>query len=234
MNKYFWIAPLFIILLVFPFLKKIDLYFAHLAQTHFQYATSSFVLFFYRYGYLICYVIVFPALIGLIGSCFLRRWRSYLPVYLYFILSLTVGGGIIINVALKHHWPRPRPIQVKQYALSYPSIYPAFSKKQGYSDNFRSFPSGHVAAGAFLISIYFIGKRYQNKALKKIGIYSACFFTASLSGTRILQMGHYFSDTLASAIIMWYVCLAFDWLILDRFFLYYHQKNGQLPKNTLE
>lgn len=124
-------------------------------------------------------------------------------------LSLAIGPGIIVNSLFKEHWGRARPYQVirdhKPFSLP---IEPHFNRP---TDN--SFPSGHVSIGAFL-GVPFIAARRR-----KIGI-ALSFLGAVIVGVvRWLQGGHYPTDIMMAAIIVWFVAASVT-LLVDKYFIH--------------
>lgn len=130
-------------------------------------------------------------------------------------ITLTLGAGLITNMGLKEYWGRPRPKQVIEFGGKHeyrPFWHPNFHTRH---DPQRSFPSGHVAMGFYFLSLYLVGKRYNNVPLKRSGLFLVAFLGGGLMIARIAQGGHFFSDVLFSPILMWYVAKASDWLVFD-------------------
>ncbi len=123
-------------------------------------------------------------------------------------LSLALGPGLICNSLLKDNWGRARPYQVirDHHPFSYP-WQPHFDRP---ADN--SFPSGHVTIGAF-VGVPFIAARR-----KKLGV-ALCIAGFTLVGiVRYLQGGHYFSDIVMAATIVWLVNILVT-EIVDKYFM---------------
>jgi lipid A 4'-phosphatase len=142
-----------------------------------------------------------------------QKWRKHL---LLLILTMVIGAGLITHVILKDHWERPRPKQTELFGGSKPfrAFYePDISLKIG---SHKSFPCGHCTMGFYFFAVALIGKRLHNRPLFWFGISFALILGFLLSLARIAQGGHYFSDTLASALIMWLIALGCDWLIYTR------------------
>ncbi|AUR52252.1 phosphatase PAP2 family protein [Aquella oligotrophica] len=123
-------------------------------------------------------------------------------------ISLAIGPGLLVNTFFKDEWGRPRPYQVirDHKPFSYP-WQPHFNHPK---DN--SFPSGHVSIGAF-IGIPFIAARR-----KRLGVALCIVGTIVVGIVRFLQGGHYFSDILMAAIIVWSVNLVVT-LLVDKYLM---------------
>ena len=67
--------------------------------------------------------------------------------------------------------------------------------------------------GFYFFAVALLGRRLGSRILFITGMALALILGIALSVTRIAQGGHFFSDTLATAIIMWTAALAIDWLL---------------------
>lgn len=219
MNKYFlWITPTLLLILLTPFTPELDLSFAKafykaeiISFTH-----SKWLKTIYHWG-------VIPGLLTgaisvfiLISSYFHAPWRTFRTPALSLILSLALGSGLIINVILKDNWNRPRPKQVVEFGGQQhyrPYYSPNFETPPEPS---RSFPSGHASMGFFFFSLCLVARRHGSKALFISGVALTVTLGFLLSVTRIAQGGHFFSDTVIAAYIMWYTALTIDWWLYDK------------------
>jgi lipid A 4'-phosphatase len=140
-----------------------------------------------------------PALIAGLAWCSLssaaqaRRYRAWLA---FALLSLALGPGLVGNTLLKEHWGRPRPEQIIQFGGSEEYV-PAFLPSRECSHN-CSFVSGHAAVGYWLIGGAWLWPR-RRWHWRASGIAAG-----SLIGlARIAQGGHFFSDVLGAALVVW-------------------------------
>ncbi len=67
--------------------------------------------------------------------------------------------------------------------------------------------------GFYFFSLIFLGKGLNSRFLYYSGLFLVVTLGGALSLTRILQGGHFFSDVLASAVIMWYT----SWALYELF-----------------
>lgn len=121
-------------------------------------------------------------------------------------ISLAIGPGLLVNTFFKDEWGRPRPYQVIRDHK--PFSYPWQPHLGNSKDN--SFPSGHVSIGAF-IGVPFIAARR-----KYLGVSLCVLGTIVVGVVRFLQGGHYFSDILMAAIIVWLVNV-FVTIMVDKY-----------------
>ncbi|MGR3951379.1 MAG: phosphatase PAP2 family protein [Chlamydia sp.] len=214
-------APLFLFIALYPFIKELDLTFASYSFNSEQrlFAPPNWCSYLYIWGIVPGQLIFCIAgLISTIGF-FLKKirknaiWRESI----YLVLVLAIGSGVISHWVLKEHAHRPRPKQIIEFGGKHEYIKPFSPKKpagQSYSDSLhdklRSLPSGHATMGFYFLSFWFIGKRCTNRALSRFGLFFGVFLGVLLSISRILEGGHFFSDSLASFLIMWYTPFFLD------------------------
>lgn len=170
-------------------------------EGHFQ--SNSFFDAIYTYGLLPAWILAGGAICLLIGSFtfpLLKKWRS---IAIFLLSTLAVGPGILVHAVLKDHWGRPRPRQVLEYGGQQPFrpyYQPNFFKQPEPS---KSFPCGHCSMGFYFFALALIGKRYQKKHLYYLGFILAFGLGGLLSFARIAQGGHFLSDTLGTALVVW-------------------------------
>ena len=129
------------------------------------------------------------------------------------ILSLTLGSGIISYCLLKTWWGRPRPHQLVEFGGSQ-SFKPYYKPDITFPPkSLKSFPSGHATTGFYFFVIYFIGRRLNSKRLKITGLLLGAGLGGLLSFARVMQGGHFVSDVIVAAIIMWLSAYASDLLL---------------------
>lgn len=212
----FWdiAIPLLLLAIIAPFTPDLDLTFANyfFNQQTKQFSSHPFFVFMYKWGVLPGQMIGIAAILVFLLSYFSQRFVSWRKPALVMILTIGVGAGLITHVFFKDHWKRPRPKQIEQFGgtESFRAFYePNFSA----SGNFKSFPSGHSGIGFCFFALAIHGRRIHNVGLYRGGILIALTLGIGLSLTRIAQGGHFFSDTLASACLIWMVAAISDWLL---------------------
>lgn len=215
-----WWLPLFLMALLTPWSPSLDLavsqFFYRLGGDNF--ISNDITTFFYTYGVIPADLLVATALMIFITSYILHRkeWRA--PA-LVLILTLAIGAGLIIHPLLKDQWGRPRPKQIVQFGGMQefrPYYKPNFFNQPEPS---RSFPCGHCSMGFYFFALMLVGKRIDRPLIQYIGLSIALGLGIALSIVRIAQGGHFLSDTLMTALIMWETALLCDFLI-------YHYKKA--------
>lgn len=132
------------------------------------------------------------ALLILIGGWRLEKCRRWRKQALFILLFLLLGPGLIANVILKDNLGRPRPREVKVFAGEY--RYHQFWEP-GEAGRNSSFPSGHASIAFALIGPWFLlREKHRGDALFCLAIGLGWGGVVGLG--RILQGGHFVSDTL--------------------------------------
>lgn len=204
-----WMLPVLAMLILTPLTPFLDLeisrYFYH--TSGFQ--SNAFWTFLFNYGPYPAHFTAIAALFIFTASFFFKTWRRWRAPALVLMLTMAIGAGLIVHAALKDHWGRPRPKQTIEFGGTqhFRAYYePNFSHQPEPS---KSFSCGHCSMGFYFFALALVGRRMGSPALFYIGIGFAVVLGILLSLTRIAQGGHFFSDTLISALIMWltaYVC----------------------------
>ncbi len=163
--------------------------------------------------YKLTIIIIATFAIGLIGL-FLYEFvskKEYVQkrVLVYLLLSLILGPGLIVNVVLKNHFGRARPSQIKAFGGT-KKFTPAGVIASQCQKN-CSFTSGHAAAAFYFLSLLPLIKR--RKAL----FATIIILWGSLVGfVRIVQGGHFLSDVVCSALIVYLVAKILYYLLFER------------------
>jgi lipid A 4'-phosphatase len=213
-----WLCPALFALVITPFASWIDLsttqYFYAIGNDRVEHFIKGPILnALFDYGTIPANFTALSATLLLIGSYLFKKLKKFKNPCLVLLLTYAMGAGLIINGILKEYWGRPRPKQVEEFGGTQKFL--AF-----YEPNFfhqpqpsKSFPCGHCATGFYFFSLALVGKRLKKPLLWASGLTIATLLGTTLSLARMMQGGHFFSDTLFSALIMWYVALTIDWLV---------------------
>ena len=217
-----WLIPVLIALILTPFTPSLDLFVAKLAYTyrfdttsHAKFSSGPFLDLVYLYGVIPAQITCASAILVLIFSIWLPSLHRFRTISWVLAFTLIIGSGLVTHIMLKQFWGRPRPRQIEQFGGSQqfrPYYQPMIGKAAEPS---RSFPSGHSTTGFYFFCLYFIGKRLKSPFLSWFGITLSLVLGGALSLARILQGGHFFSDVLIAALIMWCSAVFCDYLFYD-------------------
>lgn len=204
--------PLFLWFIFTPWSAELDLKISHIFYHDGSFASHPFWNWLYVYALWPAWILTFIAFTGFVLS-FKKAHRAWRIPCLYLLLTFGVGAGLIIHAVLKDHWGRPRPRQVTEFGGMQPfrSYYEPNLGNQ--PEPSKSFACGHASLGYYFFALAFLGAIYHSRLLYRLGLGLAWGLGLLLSLARIAQGGHFLSDTLASALIMWLTAWVFAyWL----------------------
>ncbi len=208
-----WWVPILLMAILTPFTPMLDL-----ATTRYFYHDGHFVSndatnFFYVYGFWPADMTGVAAAVALLLSYCSIKWKKWRSPALVLLLTLILGSGFITHTLLKDQWGRPRPKQVEEFGGTQafrPYYEPNFLHQPQPS---KSFPCGHCTTGFYFFALALVGRRLHSPSTYVLSMIFAVALGVALSVVRIAQGGHFLSDTLISALIMWFTALACDWLV---------------------
>jgi lipid A 4'-phosphatase len=131
------------------------------------------------------------------------RWNR--DQWLYLATGSVLGPWLLVNVVLKEHWGRWRPLSISEFGGR-----ESFSAPFDWSGTCASncaFVSGEVASMVML----FIGAALVSSIWRPVFYGAAVLFGALVSVIRIGQGGHFLSDTLAAAGLMAVLAASLLW-----------------------
>ncbi len=167
--------------------------------------------FIYKYGIFLGYFLVVGALVMVSASYWnmiLVKWRR--PAF-FLLFVMILGPGVLVNATLKDHWGHPRPREIKEFGgkENYVKVWVKGQTKG------KSFPCGHASMGFFMsIPFLFLRNRYKKWAW-------VFFIFGTLYGTligiaRMIAGGHFASDVLWAAGIVWLTGIISYYLLRTR------------------
>lgn len=210
------ISPLLLLFILIPVISDIDLM---VSSYFFDPATgfekNALNLFAYRYldwtgkGFTIIVALLYGA------SFRYKNLMHYRPAMLYLLLAMGLGS-LITHGLFKSFWGRPRPVQTVYFNGSQP-FYPFYLPGRVDSPrHFASFLSGHATMGFYFFALTILSLRIRSNALFYLSIALTSILGLWLSYARISLGGHYFSDCLAAAAVMWLSAYVCDYWVFKR------------------
>lgn len=130
---------------------------------------------------------------------------------LFLVLVFIIGPGLIVNQGFKNHWGRPRPHQIQEFGGQH-AFVPVGSPGPLHQHN-SSFPSGHAAVAFYLMSPGFI-LHARRRGLSKTLIFGGMLFGGTMALVRVIQGGHFVSDVLSSAAIVYFTAVTLSRFVL--------------------
>jgi len=169
--------------------------------------------FVYRHGVLSGVLLAAAALVVLTLSYWSPRrlYRLRRPA-LFLVLVAAIGPGLLVNVAFKDHYGRPRPREVEELG-GQEHFLPVWV--MGEDSQARSFPCGHCSMGFYLSTPYLVlRRRRRGLALAFLGTGLALGLV--LGAARMMAGGHFLSDVVWAGGMVWLTALALHrWLAPD-------------------
>jgi membrane-associated PAP2 superfamily phosphatase len=150
------------------------------------------------------------ALVAL-ASLVVARLRPLRCVAFAIAIALAVGPGLIVNLALKEHWGRPRPRDTVEFSGEQ-QYRPAYSPGPGH---FTSFCSGHVAAAGFTCVFFSVWRRRRPRLALAV-LAGAVVYTVLMALARVGVGAHFPSDAAWAAAITAVVAALVDLVVLSR------------------
>src|ERR1700735_2148289 len=118
------------------------------------------------------------------------RWAPSGRAMIFLIATMIIGPGLIVNLGLKDHWHRPRPIQTQDFNGPDPFV-PWYDDNGGCKKN-CSFVSGESSTGFWMVApASVLPPPWRGAAMAAAFVFG---FGASL--LRLAFGGHYLSDVL--------------------------------------
>jgi membrane-associated PAP2 superfamily phosphatase len=136
-------------------------------------------------------------------NAYSRRFRRRA---LYVLLVIAIGPGLVVNLIVKDHWGRPRPVHVKEYGGEYRYVPPG---QIGHTPD-KSFVCGHCAVGYTFFVLYFLSQNH-----KVVYFLLTLALAWTMGFTRMTAGGHFVSDILWSGYLVFLVAWAlyYGWYI---------------------
>ncbi len=125
------------------------------------------------------------------------------------VASLALGPGLLVNVGLKDHWHRPRPVQVT--AFGGPDAFRPFDARDGQCRRNCSFVSGEGSSSFWTVAPALLAP----PPWRALALGAALLFAAATGLLRMAFGGHFLSDTLFAALFTWLV-IAATWTLVFR------------------
>jgi lipid A 4'-phosphatase len=123
------------------------------------------------------------------------RWAPSGRAVIFLIVTIAIGPGLIINLGLKDHWRRPRPVQTQEFGGT--SQFKPWYDESGACQKNCSFVSGEAATGFWMVAPASV----LPPPSRAPAILVAFAFGVGASLLRLAFGGHYLSDVLLGGLI---------------------------------
>lgn len=210
------ILPLVILAILTPWSVEIDLWASHAYFSEGRFMSNRFMDCLYYYALVPAWTVSIGGLLVWGLSYYFPKFKIYRTVGMYLTLTLAIGSGVFVHALFKEQWGRPRPKESIEFGGDQPFrpyYEPNFFHK---TKSYKSFSCGHCTMGFYFFCVMWLGVYYRKWWLFWSGLGLALGLGFLLSWLRIAQGGHFFTDALVSAIVMWLIALLLYLFLFER------------------
>ncbi|MCW5693597.1 MAG: phosphatase PAP2 family protein [Pseudolabrys sp.] len=157
-------------------------------------------------------LIIIPVLLALLYKLVFPRRRSLLSgrAVLFLTATMALGPGLLVNVALKDYWHRPRPIDVVQFGGN--EHFRAWWDPRGDCPNNCAFVSGDVSGAFWTIAPAVL----LPPPWRAVAVTGALALGTGMAVVRVMAGGHAASDVIFAGVftflVIWLVyALIYRW-----------------------
>jgi len=142
------------------------------------------------------FVFLLPVVIAVVWKLIVPRRPMLISARaaVFLIVTMLLGPGLLVNVALKDHWGRSRPIDVTQFGGS--EHFVPWWDPRGECPNNCSFVSGDVATVAWT----FAPAALVPGPWQPLAFVGALALTAFMAAIRMMAGAHFPSDTIFAGV----------------------------------
>jgi membrane-associated phospholipid phosphatase len=131
-----------------------------------------------------------------LGRLGLSRWATPSGrAVLFLALTLAIGPGLLVNVALKDHSHRPRPVQTLELGGKWP--FRPWYRFDGQCQRNCSFVSGEASSAFWTLAPALLAP----PPVRPLAVGAALVFGTGVAALRMAFGGHYLSDSLISGLL---------------------------------
>lgn len=144
------------------------------------------------------YVLV-PVLLITVALTFVKGGieKAQRKVWVFVLASLLAGPGVLVHGVFKETFDRARPRQVEDFGGK-SGFTPAFVISDQCEKKCASFVSGHAAMGFWIMALAWVFRR-------RSWLWAGIIVGGVVSAVRIVQGGHFLSDTIFAGFVCYFV-----------------------------
>jgi lipid A 4'-phosphatase len=150
-------------------------------------------------------LLIVPAAAALVFKLILPRRKLLMSgcTIIFLVATMALGPGLLVNVALKNHWGRPRPAQVTQFGGSHHFV--AWWDPRGDCPRNCSFVSGDVSSAAWTFALAAVAPL----SWRALAYGGALVLSIGMASMRMMSGSHFFTDAIFAGVftflIIWLV-----------------------------
>jgi membrane-associated phospholipid phosphatase len=123
------------------------------------------------------------------------RWAPSGRAMIFLIATIAIGPGVVVNLGLKDHWHRPRPINTQEFNGA--NEFRPWYDNRGACKKNCSFVSGEAATGFWMVAPASV----LPPPVRGPAIVAAFAFGVGASLLRMAFGGHFLSDVLLGGLV---------------------------------
>jgi membrane-associated PAP2 superfamily phosphatase len=152
-------------------------------------------------GLWISTAIIIPVLVALAIKFILPKRKLLIPgrAIVFLIATMALGPGLLVNVVLKDHWGRSRPIDVTQFGGT--DHYVRWWDPRGDCPNNCSFVSGDVSGAFWTIAPAALAPPQW----RAVAYGAALALGTAMAAFRVMAGGHFVSDVVFAGVFTFLV-----------------------------
>ena len=137
-------------------------------------------------------------------------WSPDKKAVIFLVASIAIGSGLIVNLGMKDHLHRPRPVQTIDFGGK--DEFRPWYRFDGGCDKNCGFPSGEASSGFWMVAPAML----VPPPFEAVAVAGAFAFGVGASVLRLAFGGHYLSDVLMGGLISLIVVFAVRRLVWPR------------------
>ena len=130
----------------------------------------------------------------------LARFAPSTKVLIFSAITLALGPGLLVNMGLKEHWSRPRPVHVQEFGGS--AQFMPWWRTDGSCRKNCSFVSGEVSGAFWLVA----PASFAPPPVRTLAVAAAMTVGLVTALGRVAFGGHFLSDAIFAALLTLLVC----------------------------
>jgi lipid A 4'-phosphatase len=180
--------------LLFGFFPRLDIEIASLfydpTAGNFPLRTNSVFGFLRDAAVWVLILLIAPSVIALLIKLVMPRAKSWISARsaIFLIATLALAPGLLVNVLLKNHWDRPRPVAVTEFGGS--EHFVPWWDPRGECRKNCSFVSGETSSAFWTLAPAALAPA----PWRMIAYASATAFGIGMGVVRMAMGGHFFTD----------------------------------------
>jgi lipid A 4'-phosphatase len=199
--------------LLFGFFPRLDLEIAGLfydpSAKNFPLGASSGLRYLREAAVWLLVVLIAPSVIALLIKLVMPRAKSWIStrVAIFLIATLAFAPGLLVNVLLKNHWDRPRPVAVTEFGGS--ERFVPWWDPRGQCRKNCSFVSGETSSAFWTLAPAALAPA----PWRFLAYASAIAFGVGMAVARMAMGGHFFTDVVFAGLFTFMIIVLIHGLI---------------------